>query len=119
MIRLGFLFGHVIKADRAHHLSSVLQRARWTLTELEKAETLIPTDTELARQIGFERTVGPIVFAMARERKEVMKGRLLDSHEARKYCTKRYLRLKTVFKPVHVDGVTTPDGRHQPFWLMR
>ena len=119
VIRLGFLFGHVIEPDRAHHLSNVLQKARWTQAELDNAETLIPIDTDLARQVGFERTVGPIVFVMARERREVMRGRLLDSHEARKYCAKKYFRLKTVFKVVHVDGVTSPDGRLQPFWLMK
>jgi len=119
IIRLGFLFGHVIEKARAQQLSVSMEKARWTMAELEKAEWLIPNDEQLARQVGFDRTIAPAVFTMARERREILRCRLLENQEARKYCTKKYLRLNVVFSVVHVENVTSPNGRLKPFWLMK
>ena len=119
VIRLGFVFGHVLEPERALHLARILKAAYWTLAEIEKAEQLIPSVKELARQVAFDRTISPIVFAIARDYPEMLRHRLINNFDARRFCRKYDIPIGKAFEVVFVDGVKDPNGRLKPFWLLK
>ena len=118
IIRLGYLFGHTVEPARAHSLSKVIARVGWTKAELDYAEALIPVDVELVRQVSYERTIGPGIFALAKTKTSVMRGRLFEYREARQYCAEHPVRMEEVFDVVRVEGVNLPDESLKPFWVM-
>lgn len=86
ILRIGQATGHIVAKDRLQLIAGALVKANWTLAELELAEPLILTDAELTREISYERTVGPGVFAQAKTRTEVARGRLFTFEDAKAWC---------------------------------
>jgi len=86
ILRIGQATGHVVAKERLQLIAGALVKAKWTLAELELAESLILTDAELSREITFSRTVGPSVFAQAKTRTDVARGRLFTHDEAKAWC---------------------------------
>ena len=86
IVRLGFLTGHEVSAERAQMLATTLVKAGWTSAEIDYADASIPANKELLQTISYERTIGPRVFAEAKETPEVMQGRLWGRDEALKYA---------------------------------
>lgn len=119
VIRLGFLFGHVLEPERAYHLARILEAAYWTIAELENVEKLIPSVKDLARQVAFDRTISPVVFAVARDHPEMLRYRLIDIFEARHYCRQNDVPINEAFEIVFVEGVTMQNSRLKPFWLLK
>lgn len=110
--KLGLASGHVVSKDRAMLLAEmILKGARWTRAELDFAEALIVSDRELTRQISYERTVGPGVFAAAKERPEVMRGRLHTAAEARAFAEGRDRPVGDLFEVVVLDDTNEKRWR--------
>ena len=86
ILRIGQATGHIVAKERLQLIAGALVKANWTLAELELAEPLILTDAELTREISYERTVGPGVFAQAKTRTEVARGRLFTFEDAKAWC---------------------------------
>lgn len=103
LAQLGFRFGHSLGEERVTAMHSVLTDAGWTSGELAEAIGAISTDPELARQIGFDRTIGPAVFALAKSHARVMRGRLHDYAAIRQMCDERRRPISEFADPVHVE----------------
>ena len=114
LLRIGQTTGHKVSRDRLELIAGVLMKAGWTLQELEYAEHAILTDRQLLKQISFERTIGPGVFAEARETPEVRRGRLHGYQEAREYASERNMPLGELFEVARMtnDPETT-------LWLLK
>lgn len=121
IMRIGREAGHVVEKNRAQRMAERQARTGWTTRELELAEDLILTDAELTKQISYERTVGPGVLALAKERPEVMAGRLHTRREAVAFCrdqdeTEVQALLSEIFEPVYVQH---DDGDEEMLWAMK
>jgi hypothetical protein len=88
VLRIGLATGHTVSKDRQMMLVDLVEKAGWTTQEIEYAETAILTDKGLLKNISFERTIGPGVFAEARETAAVVRGRLLTKDEAAEYTVR-------------------------------
>jgi hypothetical protein len=108
---LSLLFGHEVNKERHKVIAKALYDAGWTVAELELACALIPTDSELCKTISFERTIAPGVFAEARKRPEVMRGRLHDYKTALALTQEANRPLSEGFEAVYVEGDDTPRWR--------
>ena len=104
IVQLGFLTGHEVNPQRAALMAQHMADHKWTIAELDYAIALITSDAELMKQISYERTVGLGVFAMARERIEVMCGKLHTHSEALKIAKELGRPFGPGFKPVRVEG---------------
>ena len=113
LMRLGQTTGHKIEVDRQRRLAEVLVRAGWTVQELEFAEHAILSNRTLLKQISYERTIGPGVFAEARETDEVRRGRLHTWDEARRYASERQQPVGELFEVVRIQGRT-----EETWWLL-
>lgn len=103
IIKLGYLSGHKVSRDRATALASEISKVgRWTSGELDLAISLIITDAELTKQISYERTIGIGVFAQAKGRAEVFRGRLHSYRFALEYASGEGKTIDKVFEPVLV-----------------
>lgn len=67
-------------------MAARMVQAGWTAGEIERAEMAISSDADLLEIVGYERTVGPRVFAEARRTPAVKAGRLWDHAEALAYA---------------------------------
>jgi hypothetical protein len=108
---LSFAFGHEINGDRLNALYTVLRAGEWTIAEMELASALIPTVDELCKRVSYDRTIGPGLFAMARDRAEVMRGRLHDQDTALRLTRAANVPLSDGFEAVYVEGDDTPCWR--------
>lgn len=93
-------------------LYTILRAAGWTIAEMQYATAFIPTDAELCKTISFERTIAPGVFAEARKRPQVMRGRLHDYETAISTTQEANRPLSERFEAVHVEGEDSPR------WMM-
>lgn len=109
---LCFAFGHEVNRQRMNALYTILRASEWTVAELELATAFIPSDSELCKTISFERTIAPGVFAEAKKRPEVMRGRLHDYRAAVEMSQEMNRPLTQCFEAVVVDGEDTPR------WMM-
>lgn len=119
IIRIGQTTGHVVDRDRQRLVAEALARADWTLAELQYAEAAILTDAELAKQVSYERTIGPGVFALARDKPAVRRGRLFTYREAMAYAQEHGLPIGEAFEVVRVQGELKDDGTLAPFWRLK
>lgn len=94
-------------------IARTLHEAGWTIAELDYAIALIPGDAELCKTISFDQTIAPGVFAEAKKRPEVMRGRLHNHAEAVAYSQELNRTLSECFEVVVVDGDDTPR------WVMK
>lgn len=108
---LSYVFGHEVNKARLKAVAMALHAAGWTRAELEYAVALIPTDAALCKTISFERTIAPGVFAEAKTRPEVMRGRLHDHATAVAYSQERGRTLSECAEVVYVEGDDTPRWR--------
>lgn len=83
---VAFVFGHQLDKDQVEAMAGVIIAGGWTIAELEYAAAFIPTDEELCQTITYNRTINPTVFAKAKKRKEVMRGRTFTRSEAMQLC---------------------------------
>lgn len=120
LTQLGFRFGHVLNAERTMAMCSTLQEIGWTAGEIREAVPAISSDPELARQVGFERTIGPAVFAMAKEHHRVKRGRLHTHADVRQMCEDRGRPLHEIADVVHVEQ-RGEDGEMNvvPMWRLK
>jgi hypothetical protein len=109
---LSLLFGHEVNKERHKVIARTLHAAGWTAAELDLACALIPTDSELCKTISFERTIAPGVFAEAKKRPQVMRGRLHDYQTAVEMSQEMNRPLSQCFEAVVVDGEEAPR------WMM-
>jgi hypothetical protein len=109
---LSFTFGIEVNKERHKVLAKILHDAGWTAAELDLACALIPTDAELCKTISFERTIAPGVFAEAKNRPEVMRGRLHAYTDAVTMSQEANKPLSQCFEAVVVDGEEAPR------WMM-
>ncbi|GAB5520675.1 MAG: hypothetical protein RhofKO_29260 [Rhodothermales bacterium] len=122
---IGFVTGHDIHAERVPHLVNAITQTHWTVAEVELAQALITTDVDLLRIVGYERTVGPRVFAEAKQRIEVARGRLMRYPEARAFARKAWPKkdvgqvISTQFDVVRVESQTEPSGALTAFWHLK
>lgn len=79
---IAFMFGHELVKDKIDALAGALTGGDWTAGELDCAVKLIPNDAELCKTISYNRTINPAVFAEARQRPAVMRGRTFSRAEA-------------------------------------
>lgn len=110
---LCFAFGHEVNAERMNALYSILKGSGWTAAELDLACAFIPTDSDLCKTISFERTIAPGVFAEAKKRQQVMRGRLHDYATAVAVSQQQNRPLSQCFEAVHVDDEEAPR------WMMK
>ncbi|GIV82553.1 MAG: hypothetical protein KatS3mg051_1907 [Anaerolineae bacterium] len=120
---LGFSTGHVVSSQRADIMAGDMARAGWTAAELDLARALIPGDAELMKEISYSRTINTGVFAMARQRPEVKRGRLFTYMEAVEYAREHYQPtgdetersgVGKLFDVVRVEGDTDT-----PWWMLK
>lgn len=93
-------------------IGRTLHEAGWTIAELDYAVALIPGDAELCKIISFDQTIAPGVFAEAKKRPQVMRGRLHDYRAAVEMSQELNRPLTQCFEAVVVDGEETPK------WMM-
>lgn len=113
LAELSFLFGHQVDRERHKVVARILHDNGWTRAELDYACALIPTDAELCKTISFERTIAPGVFAEAKKRAPVMRGRLHDYRAAVDMSQEQGRPLSDCFEAVVVDGEEVPR------WMMK
>lgn len=97
-MKLGFLFGHKLAPDAAKRIAEVLLNGKWTQAELDFAAKYIPTDAEMCETITYNRTVNPTVFAKARSKPSVMRGRLFGHQEAVNYSGQQNETMSKLFE---------------------
>lgn len=117
--KLQQVFGHKVNKERAMMLADVLEKQCWTIQEAANAYQLICVDEELAKEINYARTIAPNVFAMAKKRFEVKRGRLFDYSEALWLSKKHEELLHVMFDVVCVKGHIGPDGEEVPYWKIK
>ena len=100
---LGHAWGHVVSADRVDAMSDLLMKGSWTVAELQLAEALIATDAVLSKQIAYERTISFGVFAQAKDRVEVKRGRLHTYAYALEFSQEQGKPLGELFEAVTLD----------------
>ena len=120
-MRIGRDSGHIVEKHRAKSLSKRFAANEWTRAELRLAENLILTDPKLTKQISYERTVGPGVFAIAKDRPEVRAGRLHTRRAAAAFCREQdandaHALLSDLFEAV---DLVKPDGERELMWAMQ
>ena len=103
---LGYAFGHQLNRDMIETISSILLHSNWTRGELEMAAAFIPSDSEMCKEIAYSRTITPAVFALARTKPQVMRGRLFEREEAIDFSAEKGKSLDVLFEPV-AHGTTT------------
>lgn len=108
--RIGIAFGLRAIADvQQRAIARTMIAEGWTHGEVFEAGNAISADPELGRQIGFDQTVTPAVFAMARKTFRVMRGRLHDYETVRKMAEDNRRPLREMCEPVHLEA-TQDDG---------
>ncbi len=124
--QLGFRMAHKVHPDRVRSFFADLTRhARppWTKGELDYAVALIPNDALLAKEVSYQRTVTPAVFAMARERLEVRAGRPFTYREACDLASASGVPLHEAFEVAHPEEQTASGSgepmAQTPVWLLR
>lgn len=118
ILRLGFSTGHVVHVDRVRILVEDIARAGWTEAELDLASALIPADRELMKEINFARTINSGVFMLAKDRPEVVRGRLFTHGQMRAYCAEHQIT-DDAFEVVRVEGDLADDGTLRPWWRLK
>lgn len=111
IVKLGQLFGRVVSQERAQMIAQSMIQAEWTIGEVAAAYEVIATDPEIGKQIDYARTITPTVFALAREREQVMRRRLFDRPSAVQYCDKLGKSISQVWDTVFVEGDRTTRFR--------
>lgn len=112
ILKLGYLTGHEVAKDRAVAMAAEISKTgKWTKAELEIATALIITDNDLARRISYERTVAVGVFAAAKERDEVMAGRLHGYQTALDYAQDKNTPMTEMFEVVVLDDTNEKRWR--------
>lgn len=101
---LCYELGREVNRDRMNRLYQRLQTIGWTAAEFEYACALIPSDKDLCKTVSYDSNVGPGVFAEAKERPQVMRGRLHDYATAVAMSQEQNRPLSQCFEAVHVDG---------------
>lgn len=125
ILRISLATGHTMSKDRQQVLARVLMDAKWTAQEIEYAEHAILTSRDLLKEISFERTIGPGVFASARETPEVRRGRLHARQEAVAYArsliseqeSRRGIEPKPVSELFEVARLK--DNPKEIYWLLK
>ena len=130
LLRLGLSTGHVLSKDRQQVLSEDLARGDWTRAELEIAAALIPNDAKLMKEINFARTINSGVFAEAKMRIEVQRGRLF-SYKGAAECAAHlftgvrpddftpYALVTDYFEVVRVEGDVDEEGLLKTYWMLK
>ena len=130
LLRLGLSTGHVLSKDRQQVLSEDLARGDWTKAELEIAAALIPNDAKLMKEINFARTINSGVFAEAKMRIEVQRGRLFSYKEAAECAGDLftgvrpddftpYALVTDYFEVVRVEGDVDEEGLLKTYWMLK
>lgn len=92
VLELAYRIGHELHRDRAHLLAEDLSfhaEPEWSRTEFDRALRLIRMDAALGKEVTFDRTITPRIFALARERWAVRSGRVFQYDEACEACRER------------------------------
>lgn len=103
---LAFTMNYKMSKDTIEAVAEVLTRAKWTIGELDRAAVLIPSDHELCKTMNYNRGVTPAVFAEARNRIEVKRGRLHTRQEALAHVAGEKSTLDAMYTPVIVGDKT-------------
>lgn len=109
---LGFAFGHKLSPERAECLAECIEG--WTVGQVERALTWIPRAPQLARQVSFERTIGPVLLAIAAEHPQILSGKLICYRRARKLSSIAGVPIPELFEATHVrrrDGTLETPPR--------
>lgn len=102
--RIGIQFGlAAISETQQIAIAQTLIAEDWTAGELSEAIMAIPADAELGRQIGYDQTVTPALFAMARKHFRVMRGRLHEYDAVRQMAEDRRRPLHEIAEPVNIE----------------
>jgi len=100
ILKLGLTTGHVVERHRAALIADALLHAGWTSAEVEAAYRTIVGSAKLMKEISFERTIGPGVFAQAREAPSVRRCRLFEHDEALRMAGEAKQALGQMFEAV-------------------
>lgn len=95
-------------------VAKVLESAEWTAQEIELAEHAILTNRDLLKQVSYERTIGPGVFAEARDTDDVRRGRLHTYDEAGEYAKTKQEPVSRCFEVVRIKGKPK-----ETWWLLK
>lgn len=102
--RIGIAFGlRSISELQQRSIAATLIAEDWTAGELHEAVSAISADAELGRQIGYDQTVTPAVFAMARKSHRVMRGRLHEYEAVRQMAEDRRRPLHEIAEAVEIE----------------
>lgn len=113
ILQLGLATGHVVERHRTDIIAAALTSAGWTVAELEAAYAAIVSTARLLREISYNRTIGPGVFAEARLERSVQRSRLFEREDAIREAEKEKLALSQMFEAVRA----AEDNR--VLWRMR
>jgi hypothetical protein len=124
VMRLGYSFGHAVDKDRIELLADAILHGpkghpMWTTDEFGRAVALISIDADLAKEISYARTIAPGVFAMAKDRFEVKRGRPLRYAEGKRLASEEQVALSKMLASIRVEGVETNAGNLAPMWRIR
>lgn len=116
--RLGVTYGlPAVNETQAKAIANVLIAEGWTVGEIDNAASAIGGDPELGRQISFDQTITPTLFALARKHYRVMRGRLHSYEEAKQMASDRARPLHEIAEAVRVE-VPGEDGG-EPYQITR
>ena len=125
IMELGYLTGHDVARERAEMMAAAMAEAEWTAEEIDMVVQTIFNDADLTAIIGYERTIGPRVFAAARQHPKVAEGRLFTDEESAAWSKEHaeepmpgrpeWMQYWSKhFEAVRVDGL---DERRWRFWM--